>query len=126
MRVSVAGSRHSAGTRYAVLAFLRHVPGIRCAYVWLMKSMTHTHTPAELEDDMITTETSTQTPQQAAATRILTALQADGRFAARCWTAGDKCRVYVESYGYIAIGQDGTVYPSLSRYRGNISRAAGL
>jgi hypothetical protein len=74
----------------------------------------------------VTTPATITEAQQQAADRILANLAADGRFAGKLWTAGSKCRIYVEEYGYIAIGQDGTSYPSLSRYVGNITRAAKL
>lgn len=69
--------------------------------------------------------TATATVQMTKAEQIVAALTADGRFEGKLWAKGDKVRVYVEG-GYIAIGIDGTVYPSLARYRGNIMRAAGL
>lgn len=65
-------------------------------------------------------------PQLAKAQAIIDSLKADGRFVGKLWANYDKVRVYVETYGYIAIGKDGTAYPSLRRYSGNITTAAGI
>ena len=64
--------------------------------------------------------------QENKAKEILENLKNDGRFDAKLWIKDGKARIYVGSYGYIAIGQDGTPYPNLSRLSGNITRAAGI
>lgn len=70
-------------------------------------------------------ETSETTQQQMeCAEQIVRNLAEDGRFAGKLWTRGATVRVYVEDYGYLAVGRDGTVYPNLRRYVGNIQRAA--
>lgn len=71
-------------------------------------------------------ESKHENQQMAAAKKILSSLDSDGRFSAKLWEKEGKVRVYVESYGNIAIGKDGTAYPNLTRYKGNIKRAAGL
>ena len=68
--------------------------------------------------------------QLARANQILASLQADGRFGASLWVKEARVRVYVRGsgrgdYGYLAIGADGTVYPTLGRCAGNVLAAAG-
>jgi hypothetical protein len=75
---------------------------------------------------LIADEAEAEDVQIQTANAIVESLKADGRFEANLWNKSDKVRVYVDDYGYIAIGKDGTAYPSLSRYQGNIRQAAGL
>jgi len=72
----------------------------------------------------------TTTLQLARAQQITDALTADGRFGASLWVKETRVRVYVRGsgrgdYGYLAIGADGTVYPTLGRCAGNVLAAAG-